>query len=139
MARAGNQIYATDYTDLKKQLDAELNRRGKSEGTAQGHSVGSMSAYIQTYTTAPGSGRQIINEHIQKITQPLSAITGSSITPASGSEVAADVLTQAVLDFAQQGATRLAQAVPALAPVPAPALAPDPAQTTAWVPAREVA
>lgn len=46
MARAGNQIYATDYTDLKKQLDAELNRRGKSEGTAQGQSVGSMSAYI---------------------------------------------------------------------------------------------
>lgn len=44
-----------------------------------------------------------------------------------------------VLDFAQQGATRLAQAVPVLAPVPAPALAPDPAQTTAWVPAREVA
>ncbi len=44
-----------------------------------------------------------------------------------------------VLDFAQQGATRLAQAVPALAPVPAPAIAPDPAQTTVWVPAREVA
>lgn len=101
MARAGNQIYATDYTDLKKQLDAELNRRGKSEGTAQGQSVGSMSAYIQTYTTAPGSGRQIINEHIQKITQPLSAITGSSITPASGSEVAADVLTQAAAVLSQ--------------------------------------
>lgn len=104
MARAGNQIYATDYTDLKKQLDAELNRRGKSEGTAQGQSVGSMSAYIQTYTTAPGSGRQIINEHIQKITQPLSAITGSSITPASGSEVAADVLTQAAAVLSQLSA-----------------------------------
>ena len=94
MAQRSTKVYSADYTELKKQLDAELNRRGKSEGTAQGQSVGSMSAYIQAYTTSPGTGRQIINEHIQKITQPLSAITGSSITPASGSKVAADILTQ---------------------------------------------
>ena len=63
-----------------------------------------MSAYIQAYTTSPGTGRQIINEHIQKITQPLSAITGSSITPASGSKVAADILTQAAVVLSQLSA-----------------------------------
>ena len=87
MAQRSTKVYSADYTELKKQLDAELNRRGKSEGTAQGQSVGSMSAYIQAYTTSPGTGRQIINEHIQKITQPLSAITGSSITRQAGAKL----------------------------------------------------
>ena len=93
MAQRSTKVYSADYTELKKQLNAELNRRGKSEGTGQGQSVGSMAAYINSFSVTPAAGKQIANEHIQKITQPLSAITGSSITPASGSKVAADILT----------------------------------------------
>lgn len=95
MAQRSTKVYSADYTELKKQLDAELNRRGKSEGTGQGQSVGSMAAYISSFSVAPAAGRQITNEHIQKITQPISAITGSAITPENGSKVAADVLTRA--------------------------------------------
>lgn len=45
MAQRSTKVYSADYTELKKQLDAELNRRGKSEGTGQGQSVGSMAAH----------------------------------------------------------------------------------------------
>ena len=85
MAQRSTKVYSADYTELKKQLDAELNRRGKSEGTRQGQSVGSMAAYINSFSVTPAAGRQIANEHIQKITQPISAITGSTITPENGS------------------------------------------------------
>lgn len=104
MAQRSTKVYSADYTELKKQLDAELNRRGKSEGTGQGQSVGSMAAYISSFSVAPAAGRQITNEHIQKITQPISAITGSAITPENGSKVAADVLTRAAALLSQLSA-----------------------------------
>lgn len=104
MAQRSTKVYSADYTELKKQLDAELNRRGKSEGKGQGQSVGSVAAYISSFSVAPAAGRQITNEHIQKITQPISAITGSAITPENGSKVAADVLTRAAALLSQLSA-----------------------------------
>ena len=104
MAQRSTKVYSADYTELKKQLDAELNRRGKSEGTGRGQSVGSMAAYISSFSVVPAAGRQITNEHIQKITQPISAITGSAITPENGSKVAADVLTRAAALLSQLSA-----------------------------------
>ena len=104
MVKRSEKFYPIDYTELKRQLDAELNRRGKSEGTGQGQSVGSVSAHIQNYSAVPESGAYIVAEHIQKITNPLSAITGSSITPENGSKVAADVLSKAAAVLSQLSA-----------------------------------
>lgn len=104
MVKRSEKFYPIDYTELKRQLDAELNRRGKSEGAGQGQSVGSVSAHIQNYSAVPESGAYIVAEHIQKITNPLSAITGSSITPENGSKVTADVLSKAAAVLSQLSA-----------------------------------
>ena len=57
MAQRSTKVYSADYTELKKQLDAELNRRGKSEGTGQGQSVGSMAAYISSLSSLRPVGK----------------------------------------------------------------------------------
>lgn len=101
MAQRSTKVYSVDYTELKKQLDAELNRRGKSEGTGQGRALEAWRLISVLFSVTPAAGKQITNEHIQKITQPISAITGSSITPENGSKVAADVLTRAAALLSQ--------------------------------------
>ena len=95
MIKKDSRCYASDFSEIKKALDAELGRRGKAEGTARGQSVGSMASYKQEFSNAIAVGETIRNEHIQKLTQPLSAITGSSIAPENGNKVTADVLAQA--------------------------------------------
>nr|DAY78563.1 MAG TPA: Insulin-like growth factor 1 receptor, IGF1, SIGNALING PROTEIN-HORMONE complex [Caudoviricetes sp.] len=87
-------INASDFTALKKLVKSEITRRSNSA------SVGSMKSYNGTsydYTTTPAQGKDIkINlEHIQKITKPLDAVTGSNTTPDKNANVIASVLTNA--------------------------------------------
>lgn len=42
MPERGQFISDEDFLALKSLIDAEIGRRGKTEGTAQGQSVGSM-------------------------------------------------------------------------------------------------
>lgn len=74
----GELITAEDFNNLKALVKNEINRRSNSK------SVGSMSAYNGSsyeYSVTPASGKQVLKEHIQKITQPLDAVNGGSITP----------------------------------------------------------
>lgn len=87
MANWGQKVYPSDYAEIKALLKAEVGRRGKTEGTARGQSVGSMASYngsAYDFSTQPTAGAYIKNEHIQKITKPLDAIKGTSITPENG-------------------------------------------------------
>ena len=45
MANWGQKVYPSDYSEIKALLKAEIGRRGKTEGTARGQSVGSMASY----------------------------------------------------------------------------------------------
>lgn len=90
----GELISASDFTTLKKLVKSEITRRSNSA------SVGSMSSYngaSYDYTITPAQGKDIkINlEHIQKITKPLDAVTGSNTTPGTNANVIASVLTNA--------------------------------------------
>ena len=90
----GELISASDFTTLKKLVKSEITRRSNSA------SVGSMSSYngaSYDYTITPAQGKDIkINlEHIQKITKPLDAVTGSNTTPGKNANVIASVLTNA--------------------------------------------
>lgn len=90
----GELISASDFTTLKKLVKSEITRRSNSA------SVGSMSSYngaSYDYTITPAQGKDIkINlEHIQKITKPLDAVTGSNTTPGINANVIASVLTNA--------------------------------------------
>lgn len=87
-------INASDFTTLKKLVKSEITRRSNSA------SVGSMKSYNGTsydYTITPAQGKDIkINlEHIQKITKPLDAVTGSNTTPGKNANVIASVLINA--------------------------------------------
>lgn len=91
-AGRGNKITAADFTSLKNLVKNEINRRSNSKST------GSMSGYNGSnynYSTNPATGGKILREHITKITQPLDAVTGSSITPGNGAAVTASTLTTA--------------------------------------------
>ena len=46
MANWGQKVYPSDYAEIKALLKAEVGRRGKTEGTARGQSVGSMASYL---------------------------------------------------------------------------------------------
>lgn len=98
MANWGQKVYPSDYAEIKALLKAEVGRRGKTEGTARGQSVGSMASYngsAYDFSTQPTAGAYIKNEHIQKITKPLDAIKGTSITPENGAQITASRLSQA--------------------------------------------
>lgn len=91
-ASQGNLISPEDFINLKKAVKTELTRRSNS------NSYGSMSAYTtsaQDYTTTPASGNGILNEHIKKITQPIDAVSGSSLTPSDGSYILASSIVDA--------------------------------------------
>lgn len=69
MANWGQKVYPSDYSEIKALLKAEIGRRGKTEGTARGQSVGSMASYngsAYDFSTQPKAGAYIKNEHIQK-------------------------------------------------------------------------
>lgn len=98
MANWGQKVYPSDYSEIKALLKAEIGRRGKTEGTARGQSVGSMASYngsAYDFSTQPKAGAYIKNEHIQKITKPLDAIKGTSTTPGNGVQITASRLSQA--------------------------------------------
>ena len=96
MAQANSKIYPSDFTEIKKLLETEIGRRGKTEGKGHDQSVGSMAAYTNNpYGVEPATGGRILNEHIQKIMIPLDVIKGSSDTPADGSKVYAETLNKA--------------------------------------------
>ena len=88
----GELISASDFTTLKKLVKSEITRRSNSA------SVGSMSSYngaSYDYTITPAKDKNIKLEHIQKITKPLDAVTGSNTTPGTNANVIASVLTNA--------------------------------------------
>lgn len=92
MSAQGELFSASDFTTLKNLVKKEINRRSNS------NSVGSMEAYngsSYNYTTIPGKGRIIKNEHIQKITKPLDAVNGGKLTPNTDTIVYADQITNA--------------------------------------------
>lgn len=67
MANWGQKVYPSDYAEIKALLKAEVGRRGKTEGTARGQSVGSMASYngsAYDFSTQPTAGAYIKNEHI---------------------------------------------------------------------------
>lgn len=67
MANWGQKVYPSDYAEIKALLKAEVGRRGKTEGTARGQSVGSMASYngsAYDFSTQPTDGAYIKNEHI---------------------------------------------------------------------------
>lgn len=89
----GGPIAAADFNDLKALVKAEIQRRGKSEGTSKNYSVGSMANYATStydYSETPAAGVIIREEHIQKITQPLDAVRGTTTSIAKG-----DIITAA--------------------------------------------
>lgn len=92
MAAQGGLISASDFTTLKNLVKNEINRRSNSK------SVGSMSAYngsSYNYTTTPTKGGNINLEHIQKITKPLDAVTGSNTTPGTHATITAAQIVNA--------------------------------------------
>ena len=98
MPERGQFISDEDFLALKSLIDAEIGRRGKTEGTAQGQSVGSMAAYrgaAYQYNVTPADGLSVDAEHIQKITRLVDAVQGSATTPERGDQVAASGLAQA--------------------------------------------
>ena len=98
MPERGQFISDEDFLTLKSLIDAEIGRRGKTEGTAQGQSVGSMAAYrgaAYQYNVPPADGVSVDAEHIQKITRLVDAVQGGATTPARGDQVAASGLAQA--------------------------------------------
>lgn len=88
-----NLISPQDYITLKELVKKEVQRRSNAA------SVGSMSAYAGSnydYSVTPASRTQkITDEHIQKITKPLDAVTGGSLTPAVHGMVLAEALNSA--------------------------------------------
>lgn len=91
-------IKADDFNELKALVKTEMKRRGKTEGTSQNYSKGSMAAYAGTaydYEVVPESGGYIKAEHIQKITQCLDAATGLKNTPDDGAIISAEQLINA--------------------------------------------
>lgn len=103
MAQRSTKVYSADYTELKNSWTLNLIVAEKAKGQDRARALEAW-RLISVFSVAPAAGRQITNEHIQKITQPISAITGSAITPENGSKVAADVLTRAAALLSQLSA-----------------------------------
>ena len=64
MANWGQKVYPSDYAEIKALLKAEVGRRGKTEGTARGQSVGSMASYngsAYDFSRQPTAGAYIKN------------------------------------------------------------------------------
>ena len=98
-------FYADDFTSIKATLKQEMQRRGKTEGSAQGQSKGSLSAYAGSnydYTVTPVTETDILAEHLNKITDPLNAARGSSLTHAEKdiTEIEASQLNDALSELA---------------------------------------
>ena len=75
MAERNELINASDFTSLKKLINAEITRRSNSNST------GSLSTYngsTQQFSETPVNGKFITYEHIQKIATPLNAIDGTT-------------------------------------------------------------
>ena len=92
MAAKGDLITSDEFNLLKRMVQEEINRRSTSR------SRGSMSAYngsAYQYTMTPAKGVTVTNEHIQKVTKPLDAVNGSSITPTPSGDVEASTVQQA--------------------------------------------
>ncbi len=82
-------ITPQDFVDLKALVKNEMQRRANPK------SSGSMAAYCNAdydYKELPTSSRFITDEHIQKITQPIDAATGSKKTPESHDAIYAEIL-----------------------------------------------
>lgn len=99
MANQGEFITAAEFLNLKAALQTEVQRRSNSR------SVGSMATYAGSayqYTEPPNKGTvEFKSEHIEKITSPLDAITGGSLTPEAGGYVDADTLDAAALKVSE--------------------------------------
>ena len=70
MANWGQKVYPSDYAEIKALLKAEVGRRGKTEGTARGQSVGSMASYngsAYDFSTQPTAGAYIKNDISKKL------------------------------------------------------------------------
>ena len=84
MPERGQLISDEDFLALKSLIDAEIGRRGKTEGTAQGQSVGSMAAYrgaAYQYNVTPAGGVSVDAEHNPGARRPgcsIGACTGGS-------------------------------------------------------------
>ena len=62
MANWGQKVYPSDYAEIKALLKAEVGRRGKTEGTARGQSVGSMASYngsAYDFSTQPNISKKL--------------------------------------------------------------------------------
>ena len=59
----GDKITAAVFANLKSRVKAEMQRRGKTEGSAQNQSKGSMSGYASSsydYSVAASTGNKIM-------------------------------------------------------------------------------
>lgn len=82
MADTGDLLTASEITSLKKLTDEEVVRRSNSK------SIGSLSAYTGSnyqYGIVPAADETVLREHIQKITEPINAIDGKTVTPEQAS------------------------------------------------------
>ena len=99
MANQGEFITAAEILNFKAALQTEVQRRSNSR------SVGSMATYAGSayqYTEPPNKDTvEFKSEHIEKITRPLDAITGGSLTPEAGGYVDADTLDAAALKVSE--------------------------------------
>ena len=97
MPAKGNNISPQDFVNLKALVKKEMQRRTNAK------SSGSMAAYCNSnydYSEIPNSSKLIKDEHVQKITQPIDATTGSKTTPSSKATIYADVLDKAAVIIA---------------------------------------
>lgn len=97
MPAKGNNISPQDFVNLKALVKKEMQRRTNAK------SSGSMAAYCNSnydYSEIPNSSKLIKDEHVQKITQPIDATTGSKTTPSSKATIYADVLDKAAVTIA---------------------------------------
>lgn len=95
MAYGGSKITPAHFTELKALVKTEMTRRGKTEGTAQNTSKGTLSTYAGTsydYSTVPAAETKILLEHITKISQPVDAAAGTSYTPGSNASITGTML-----------------------------------------------
>lgn len=70
---AANQILAADFVALKARVKAEMERRCQED---------SLAAYASTeydYTVEPTQGGQALIEHINKVVEPINAISDTGI------------------------------------------------------------
>lgn len=76
---AGSPFKASDYNNLKARVRNEMggNRRGRTNGTGQWQSYGSMSGYAGSgwdFSTVPNTGVIVYAEHADKNNNPIRAV-----------------------------------------------------------------